>query len=106
MREAVLDRYREFEVLREGSFAREPLTEFFKTRPHLVAARLAEVGWTLKSAQRDWEASGGLKVGEKSADFDPTVMMDMKDLDGEGRGARLCSALSHSPELWGSLMDF
>ncbi len=90
--ESILDPYREFEELRDGDFSRAELLAFFKPRPHLVVNRLAKVAFTLRRAKADWEASGGLGVGEKRADFDPTKLE--ADGDDSGRGARLCGALS------------
>ncbi|KAH8065775.1 hypothetical protein JL722_158 [Aureococcus anophagefferens] len=81
----------DFEALREVEFSRESLQRFFRTRPHLVVNRFSSVAWTLRKAQEDWDASGGLKRGEKSAEFDPTTLAGN---DVGGRGARLCAALS------------
>ena len=91
VREPLLDQYRDFEALREVEFSRESLQRFFRTRPHLVVNRFSSVAWTLRKAQEDWDASGGLKRGEKSAEFDPTTLAGN---DVGGRGARLCAALS------------
>ncbi|KAH8044228.1 hypothetical protein JL722_14784 [Aureococcus anophagefferens] len=81
----------DFEALREVEFSRESLQRFFRTRPHLVVNRFSSVAWTLRKAQEDWDASGGLKRAEKSAEFDPTTLAGN---DVGGRGARLCAALS------------
>ncbi|KAH8075649.1 hypothetical protein JL721_1663 [Aureococcus anophagefferens] len=91
VREPLLDQYRDFEALREVEFSRESLQRFFRTRPHLVVNRFSSVAWTLRKAQEDWDASGGLKRGEKSPEFDPTTLAGN---DVGGRGARLCAALS------------
>ena len=89
-----LDRWRQYEILR-GGLDSETYKGFFASRPQLVAKRLVEVGRTLYAAKQDWDSSAveGLRQGEKSADFDPTK--DVRgEAPGEGRGARLCAAMS------------
>ena len=88
-----LDEWREFDELR-GSFDKEKMKSFFKTRPQLVASRLLQVATTLRAAKSEWDAADdGLAVGEKSADFDPTKVADEGEM-AVGRGAMLCEAMA------------
>ena len=57
MRRPELDRWREYDHLRDCGLKDKSIRPFFSTRPHLIAGRLGQVGQTLLKAKAEWDGA-------------------------------------------------